>query len=70
MKGLVDTGVAPTINDLSENFTTNEFEIKKCLCELQDDHGVVLHPHSNEVWVMHPFSTSPTNYYLKSDVKS
>jgi hypothetical protein len=33
---------------------------------LQDYHGVVLHPTSCEIWVTHPFSAAPTNFWVQS----
>lgn len=29
------------------------------LRDLQDHHGCVLHPHSDEVWIVHPFANAP-----------
>jgi hypothetical protein len=33
---------------------------------LQEYHGVVLHPTSSEIWVTHPFSAAPTNFWVQS----
>ncbi len=66
MKSLVDAGTAPSIKDIAEKFGRSANEIATALEDLQEYHGVVLHPKSKEVWVMHPFSTAPTNFFIKS----
>lgn len=63
---IVDKGRAPVITELSEMFAVSRNEMVKALKELQDYHGVVLHPVSSEIWVMHPFSTAPTNFWIES----
>ena len=32
--------------------------------ELADEHGVVLHPGTTEVWIAHPFATAPTGVWV------
>ncbi|MCU7798292.1 MAG: alkylmercury lyase family protein [Candidatus Thiodiazotropha sp. (ex Myrtea spinifera)] len=66
MKKIVDEGKAPTVTELSVAFGVEKIELVKSLNELQDYHGVVLHPVSSEIWVMHPFSTAPTNFWIES----
>ncbi len=50
---------------LAEHFQRDAAEIVCALHALQDYHGVVLHPHNSEVWVIHPFATAPTNFLLR-----
>ena len=33
----------------------------------QEYHGVVLHSNEPKIWVLHPFSLAPTNFYVKSE---
>ncbi len=66
MTSLVDSGTAPSINEIAEIFNRSAQEVAAALEDLQEYHGVVLHPTSKEVWVMHPFSTAPTNFFIKS----
>lgn len=66
LKFIVDHGFAPEIEELVSIFGTKEEDIKKGLQALQDDHGVVLHPNSHKIWVIHPFSLAPTNFLVKS----
>ncbi len=65
MRNLMDQGFAPTANDLSASFGVKAEEVVQTLSMLQDYHGVVLHPHCPEVWVMHPFSTAPTCFVVR-----
>ncbi|WP_281558285.1 alkylmercury lyase family protein [Thalassomonas sp. RHCl1] len=70
MKHIVNLGYAPKIHDISQYFDTSKTEVIKALKALQDYHGVVLHPNSSEIWVMHPFSTAPTNFWIESNTGS
>ncbi len=67
MQSFVDTGTAPTVDELAQAFAVSRAELTTALEHLQDYHGVVLHPTSKEVWVMHPFSAAPTNFFIQAD---
>lgn len=67
IKGILDNGFAPSIKSLSDIFKTDEEQIINALHELQRYHGVVLHPNEPKIWVIHPFSLAPTNFYVQSD---
>ncbi len=60
IRGLVDTGRAPRITDLAAALACPSETVRGLLHQLEAHHGVVLHAHSNEVWIAHPFSTAPT----------
>jgi hypothetical protein len=64
---IVDRGRAPTVNELARRFASSDEAIRKALRRLADDHGVVLHPHDDEVWVAHPFSLAPTGFLVRRD---
>ncbi len=66
IKGIIDNGFAPSMDDLVGILQANNEEILKGLYDLQDSHGIVLHPNEPKIWVIHPFSLAPTNFYLKS----
>ncbi|MCG7551528.1 alkylmercury lyase family protein [Pseudoalteromonas sp. Of7M-16] len=66
MKHFVEFSTAPQIEKLSTVFGVARQDVIDALKMLQDDHGVVLHPVSSEVWVMHPFSAAPTNFWIQS----
>lgn len=66
IKGIIDNGFAPSVDDLSHDLKADKEEVLKGLYGLQQYHGVVLHPNEPKVWVIHPFSLAPTNFYVKS----
>lgn len=66
MRRIVDKGMVPKVAEISKAFGVSTNETKEALKALQEYHGVVLHPESCEVWVMHPFSTAPTNFWIES----
>ncbi len=66
IREIIDKGYAPDIASLSNILRSSQEEIKQALYRLQEYHGVVLHPNKFKVWVIHPFSLAPTNFYVKS----
>jgi hypothetical protein len=66
IKHIIDGGFAPDLKTLSQLLDTDVSKIKRALYELQDYHGVVLHPDKPSVWVIHPFSMAPTNFLVRS----
>lgn len=66
LNGIIQNGYAPSNQELAQAFQTDVASIKKALFDLQEYHGVVLHPHAPKVWVVHPFSLAPTNFYVRS----
>ena len=65
LKFIIDHGYAPDVDELSHILQTSEPEITAGLQNLQDDHGVVLHPNSNKIWVIHPFSLAPSPFLVR-----
>ena len=65
---IIDTflhrGFAPKLDELAERFGVDRLRMSKALHDLQNYHGVVLHPHDDEIWVAHPFSTVPTGFLV------
>ncbi|CAF4262425.1 unnamed protein product, partial [Adineta steineri] len=66
LRGIVENGYAPPIETLSIDFQRTKQDIIQCLKDLEEYHGVVLHPKTSEVWIIHPFSLSPTNFWVKT----
>lgn len=66
LKGIIDNGFAPTLDNITNFFTSSQQEVIKALQELQNYHGVVLHPNEPKIWVVHPFSLAPTNFYVQT----
>ena len=67
LKTIVEQGFAPDNTELAAHFHTTEDRIVEALYSLQEYHGVVLHPNEPKVWVIHPFSLAPTNFYVRSE---
>ncbi len=66
-KFFLERGAAPTIAQLSEQLGHDRTTVAAALQALAAYHGVVLHPGSGEIWVMHPFSSAPTSFWVESD---
>jgi hypothetical protein len=63
---IIDNGFAPDVDELTSLLNTPSTEIETALESLADYHGVVLHPNSKKIWVIHPFSLAPTNFLVRS----
>jgi len=62
----VERGFAPTPAELGARFQASSSEISAALKGLADDHGVVLHPNSDHIWIAHPFSNAPTGFLVRA----
>ncbi len=65
----LETERPPTIRDIASHFGCDETEARRGLRALAGNHGVVLHPQSDEVWVAHPFSAAPTTFVVRSGAR-
>lgn len=63
---IFDNGFAPTVNQLSKLLNLDEKEIRNGLTSLADNHAIVLHPNSFDIWVAHPFALFPTLFWVKT----
>ena len=70
LRHIVDHGFAPTEAELAALLGASEDPVVAGLAALADDHGVVLHPGSSRIWVIHPFSLAPTNFVVRSEGRS
>ncbi|KKE82517.1 hypothetical protein N481_16720 [Pseudoalteromonas luteoviolacea S4047-1] len=66
MKHFIEYAKAPSVSKLSDIFGIQVASVVEALKALQEYHGVVLQPVSHEVWVAHPFSAAPTNFWIQS----
>jgi Alkylmercury lyase len=64
-----DDGYPPTPAELAVRFGASEAQIEDALAALADEHGVVLHPNSARVWVIHPLSAAPTSFLVRSGTR-
>ena len=62
----ISHGHAPSIELLASLLDQPREAVAAALRTLQDEHGVVLHPASSEIWVCHPFSSAPTNFWVRN----
>lgn len=62
----ISHGRAPAIATLASVLEQPREAVAAALRALQDEHGVVLHPASSEIWVCHPFSSAPTSFWVRS----
>ena len=65
IRALIDTGNCPSRLELAERLDAPVAEVERQLFELASIHGVVLHPHVCEAWLVHPFSTTPTAHWIE-----
>jgi hypothetical protein len=70
IRGLIDTGNCPGRAELAERLDVPVAEVERLLAELAELHGVVLHPHVCEAWLVHPFSTTPTAHWIEGSGSS
>jgi hypothetical protein len=70
MRSFMETGAAPSIDDLATSMPLDRAEVVEHLHALRDYHGVVLHPHSDEIWAAHPFSAAPTSFWVTTEMMS
>ena len=66
IREIIETGFAPSVEALAVMLQAEKEQIVKGLYDLQEYHGVVLHPKEPKIWVIHPFSLAPTNFYVQS----
>ena len=70
VRGLIERGACPAKAELAERLGVPTEEVEGLLSCLADIHGVVLHPHVCEPWIVHPFSLTPTIHWIESRNRS
>ena len=63
---LLATGRIPNSGEVAKRLGVPIEDVRRALRGLADTHGVVLHTHVCEPWVIHPFSASPTATWVES----
>lgn len=64
---IIRNGFAGSVNELSNILIASREEIDFGLNEIAKIQGVVLHPDSSKIWVIHPFSFALIIFIVKSD---
>ena len=65
IRGLIDRGACPLKSELARRLEISGAQIDQLLQKLSEIHGLVLHPHICEPWVVHPFSVTPTLHWIE-----
>lgn len=63
---IIQSGAAPSVHELCGTLHLTPAEVTAGLAELEQAHGIVLHPGSDEPWIIHPFALSPTATWVES----
>lgn len=66
LRFVIDHGYAPDLDWLAARLAIPESDAQALLAALADEHGVVLHPGSSRVWVIHPFSMTTTPFWVEA----
>lgn len=69
LKSIIDKGFAPDVAELAAMLDVSPEDVTTALDALQAYHGIVLHPNSAKIWVIHPFSLAPTNFVVRTQDK-
>ena len=64
---IVETGLAPTNDNLADCLRVSREELVSSLVRLTSNRALVLFPDTNEIWMAHPFSAVPTPYPVRTN---
>ncbi|MEM1178579.1 MAG: alkylmercury lyase family protein [Acidobacteriota bacterium] len=64
LRSVVDRGCAPERRTLRSRLRCSAEELDRAFDRLVEIHGVVPHPGTRDVWVIHPFSLAPTPFVV------
>lgn len=64
---IIESGHAPDTRRLASLLSTSDDEIDASLRRLHENHGLLLHPDSTRIWVIHPFSLWPTAFWVSAE---
>jgi len=69
IRPLLDTCSVPDNAQLADRLHCSARDLERCFDELAEQHGVVLHPNSHRVRVVHPFSLAPTPFLVTAGAR-
>ena len=70
VRSLLEEGVCPANATIANNLNWEMEHLEANLRKLADLHGLVLHPHICEPWIVHPFSLTPTLNWIQGEKHS
>lgn len=65
--GMIEYGRCLSPAELSTALDVSQADIDSSLRRLENNHGLVLHPHECSVWMIHPFSASPSHTWIYNE---
>jgi hypothetical protein len=65
IRTFLKAGYLPATDQLAASLQISPGDLAQRMNRLAEFHGLVLHPHVAEPWVVHPFSTTPTPHYVE-----
>jgi hypothetical protein len=69
LRDIAADGHAPDVAALAAELDVRVDEVSASLRRLDDNHGLVLHPGRDQVWLAHPFSLSPTGVWVSAGAR-
>jgi hypothetical protein len=61
----VEKGRPPQLSELENLVSLDAAQVKQILNSLANNKALVLHPKTDEVWIAHPFSSSPNSFWIE-----
>lgn len=66
MRAIIEKGSCPSRTDLAQKLGCSLSVVDDSLVRLSENHALLLHPGTLDVWVIHPFSLSPTSTWVQT----
>ncbi len=70
LRALRDTAVAPSVEALATAHDVSTAVVHDTLRSLARQHRLALRPHSDDLWMAHPFSAVPTDFVVTAGGRS
>ena len=61
----LEKGRPPVQADIANELSISAVDAKQILKSLAENKALVLHPKTDEVWIAHPFSSSPNSFWIE-----
>jgi hypothetical protein len=64
LTAVIEHGHPVSVDELAESSASSAALVRESLARLVANHGLVTHPGTLEPWLVHPFSLTPTHFYV------